>query len=32
MEHGQAIILLVEVGILAGVQLVAFILGRWPRP
>jgi len=32
MSHGQAIILLVEVGILAGVQLAAFILGRWGRP
>src|SRR5215831_4701447 len=29
VEHGQAILLLVEVGVIAGVQLVAFILGRW---
>jgi len=32
VSNNQAILFLVEVGIIAGVQLLAFILGRWPKP
>lgn len=33
MSHGQAIGLLIEVGIIAGVQLLEFLMGMpWRRP
>lgn len=33
MDHGQALVLVIEVGIIAVVQLISFLMGMpWRRP
>ena len=33
MDHGQGIVLLIEVGVIAGVALLSFLMGLpWKRP